>query len=300
MRISESGMVRTVLRDIMGNRDRLSGLHQQLSSGSTINRPSDDPGGTATVLQVESNLSEIEQFDANCSLAEEWLGATESVLAEATDSVNRLRELAVGGAGDSLPAESMEALGREAEEITDHLLSLANTRHAGKYIFAGHQTSLQEGERPFALDYDEEQNVQVQYSGDSGQMMRQVGPDVSLQVNIPGEEVFSDLLQTAAHIRDDLLADDSEAVAGRLQELDEKQDDLLSVRAQVGGRMNRLDMSRERLEDIKIFLRRVVSDTADTDMAEAIMQLSATERSYQVALATAARILPTTLLDYLR
>lgn len=65
MRITENGMARTVLNDLMMNRNRLSSIYEKLSSGSRINRPSDDPGGTVTVMQVRSNLTEIGQFKTN-------------------------------------------------------------------------------------------------------------------------------------------------------------------------------------------------------------------------------------------
>ncbi len=292
MRVSESGMVRTVLRDIMQNRQRLSELHQQASSGTRVRRPSDDPGATATVMQGNSTLSEVEQFESNSSMADEWLSATESVLSEATNSVHRLKELAVRGAGGSMPESSLEALGKEAEQITDHLRSLANTRHGGRYIFSGFKTDTE----PFSLNGGDLED----YGGDNGEMIRQIGPDVDLQVNLAGDEVFEDLLDAAVEITKALDTGDSAELQVQMGELDDAMDQLLSARSEVGGRMNRLQLSQQRLEDMKIFMNKVISDASDVDMAEAIMNLSATERSFEVALATAARILPNTLLDYLR
>ncbi len=304
MRISERGMTRTVLTDLMSNRSRLERLHEQLSSGSRINRPSDDPGGTVTYMNIESTLSELEQFRSNTSLARDWLNATESALNETTDLVHRLRELGVRGSTDTMPQESLDALAEEVSEIVDHLMAVANTRHVGRYIFGGYRTEA----APFHWVEDPVPGNHVSYSGDDGLITRRVGPGVEIQVNVPGDlqvggadgGFFDNLLNTAADMRDALFAGDADGLDAGLGELDANQDEILAVRSQVGSRANRLDMSENRLEDMRISLTRVLSETADVDVAEAIMHLSMTERAYQVTLATGARILPQTLLDYLR
>ena len=64
--------------------------------------------------------------------------------------------------------------------------------------------------------------------------------------------------------------------------------------------MNRLELSENRLQDMEISIRGAISNTRDADIAQLVMNLATAERAYQTALATGARILPQTLLDYLR
>lgn len=291
MRISENGIVRTVLNDLMINRDRLSDLQQQLSSGARINRPSDDPGGTVTVMQARSTLAEVDQFRTNALIGEDWLRAAESVLGEVSDAVNRLRELAIRGAGDSLAEGSRYAMSQEIEGIAEHLLSLANTRHAGRYLFAGHRTRTE----PLSVQGDE-----IVYSGDDGSLLYEVGPGIRLTVNVPGDRVFMDILQTALSVGDAVFAGDIPEINHLLEDIDAAEDEVLAVRAELGGRMNRLELSRRRLEETELSMTRLISYTRDADMAELLMRLATAEQAYQVSLATGARILPPTLLDYLR
>lgn len=284
-------MVRTVLNDLMINRDRLATLQQQLSSGFTINRPSDDPGGTVTVMQARSTIAEIEQFRTNALLGEDWLRATESVLNEVSDALSRLRELAIRGAGDTLPDGSRYAVGQEIEGIVDHLLSLANTRHAGRYLFAGHHTRTE----PMSLEGDE-----IVYAGDDGALEYEVGPGIRLTVNVAGDRVFMDMLDTGLSVGDAVREGNNEEIDGLLEEIDAAEDEVLAVRAQLGGRINRLELSQRRLEETELSMTRLISHTRDADMAELLMRLANAEQAYQVSLATGARILPPTLLDYLR
>ncbi|MFW5896488.1 MAG: flagellar hook-associated protein FlgL [Bacillota bacterium] len=301
MRISERGMTRNVLSDLMANRTRLSRLQEQLSSGSRINRPSDDPGGTMRVMQIKSTLEEIEGFRSNASAAHDWMSATESTLAEISDVVQHVRELAVRGSTDALPQESRDALADEVTESLDHLFSLANSQHVGRYLFGGYKSD----EAPYGGDA----GTGFTYSGDSGSITRKIGPDVEIQMNVPGtwgataEDApgfLEKLLNTTAQVRDDLSSGDLDAVNDGIVDLDERQDEVLSARSSLGSRMNRLQMSENRLEDMDLSLKRMLSETADVDIAEAVMNLNMTERAYNVTLATGARILPQTLLDYLR
>lgn len=217
--------------------------------------------------------------------------AAELALNEVSSAVNQLRELALQGSNDTLPDESLYALGQIAEGLVDHLLSLANTRHAGRYLFAGHQTRTQ----PFSIE-----DSVVSYAGDHGIMVHEVGPGIQMSMNVPGDGVFNDVLDVALGVRDALLDADSEAVSQQLDALDAASDVILTVRAQIGGRINRLELGRNRLEEMEISLARVMSETADVDMAEMVMHLAMAEQAYQTSLATGARILPPTLLDYLR
>ncbi len=292
MRISENGMVRTVVNDLMSNRSRLSDLQEQLSSGSIINRPSDDPGGTATVMQLRGTLSELDQYKSNADYAHDWLAATESALNEATETLDRVRELAVQGASETLGDDSLYGIAQEVAGLKDHLISLANTRHSGRYIFAGYDTR----NAPVEVDADGE----IVQSYDLGPMMYEVGPGIRMQINVSGERVFSGLLELVGELEEALLVGEHGQVGDMLEDLDAEKDRLLAVRAEMGGRMNRLELSENRLEELELSVRRVMSNTRDADVAELVMHLATAERAYQTSLAAGARILPQTLLDFLR
>lgn len=74
---------------------------------------------------------------------------------------------------------------------------------------------------------------------------------------------------------------------------------LLSARAEVGGRMNRLEMTQNRLEEEEIQLSELYSNVTDADMAESIIKFQNEQSILQAALGTSAKIINMTLLDYL-
>jgi len=77
-------------------------------------------------------------------------------------------------------------------------------------------------------------------------------------------------------------------------------DNNVSTRAEIGAKMNRLDLTQSRLEDQEINLRSLKSENEDVDIAETIMELRMQESVYQASLASGARTMQPTLLDFLR
>ena len=81
---------------------------------------------------------------------------------------------------------------------------------------------------------------------------------------------------------------------------DEAIDKNVTTRAEIGAKMNRLDLTQSRLEDQEINLRSLKSENEDVDIAETIMELRMQESVYQASLASGARVMQPTLLDFLR
>ena len=82
--------------------------------------------------------------------------------------------------------------------------------------------------------------------------------------------------------------------------LEQRLDQILIVRSAVCAKVNRLGRNIERLDIMNVNYSGLLSKNEDTDIAEAVMRLKMHEHVYEAALATGARILQTTLVNYLR
>nr|WP_276531875.1 flagellin [Brevibacillus invocatus] len=82
--------------------------------------------------------------------------------------------------------------------------------------------------------------------------------------------------------------------------LDRQIDNVLSVRATLGARMNRMELMAQRLSDQNLDITKLKSENEDADAAEVITKLRTQETVYQAALGAGARILQPSLMDYLR
>ena len=83
-------------------------------------------------------------------------------------------------------------------------------------------------------------------------------------------------------------------------EINRAKDRLVAVRAEVGAMVNRLEMTQSQLSSADINFSHLLSKTEDLDIAEATVYLKAQEAVYRAALATGARIMQPTLIDFLR
>ncbi len=85
-----------------------------------------------------------------------------------------------------------------------------------------------------------------------------------------------------------------------LGDLDRELDNVLRIRADIGARQNRLELTAYRLDSDLINFTRLMSENEDVDMAETIIRLKNEENVYRASLAGGARIIQTSLIDFLR
>lgn len=85
----------------------------------------------------------------------------------------------------------------------------------------------------------------------------------------------------------------------RLEELDRGHDTLLVALGKLGARSQRLTAAGEHAADVGIQLQGLLSNTRDVDFASAALELSRSELTLQVAQSSGARLLQTTLLNFL-
>lgn len=182
MRLSTTQIFQQGISAILDQQSRLSQAQQQVSTGKRINSPSDDPVGSARVIDIGEQIAIAEQYERNAGLAVNQLGLEENALVGVENILQRVRELTVQANNDTLSPENRKSIAVEIRTRLDELVALANSKDAnGDYLFAGFQKASQ----PFSLN-----NGVVSYNGDQGQTFLQVGPQVQVPVNDSGAEVF--------------------------------------------------------------------------------------------------------------
>ena len=85
-----------------------------------------------------------------------------------------------------------------------------------------------------------------------------------------------------------------------LERLDKVLNSMNSERAELGARSNRLEMVEARIDAQEVMATKVLSDNEDVDMEKAITNLSVQESVHNAALAVGARLIQTSLIDFLR
>jgi flagellar hook-associated protein 3 FlgL len=296
MRVTSSMLVKNFLNNLNTNLRRMEKYQNKLTTGREINVPSDDPVAASLSMRLRSELTTTEQYKANVNNSLSWLENTETSLINIGKALDRIRVITEYGANGTLSNDDREKLAAEVSELKNHLLQEANSTYTGRYIFAGYKTK--------APAYIKGPDGTVTYQGDSGKIEYQVGEGAKLQVNYTGPQVFGqpyDLFQVVDSVYQDLVSGDTQVLSEqRLKELDEVIGNVLKCRAEIGAKVNRLEKTLSAYDDSTINLTKLLSETEDVDIAQIVMDLSMEENVYRVALASGARIIQPSLLDFLR
>jgi flagellar hook-associated protein 3 FlgL len=113
-------------------------IGQQLSTGKSLNVPSDDPSQVAQDLTLTTTIAAENSDASNASAAQNELTFTDATLSSLTNALQTARNLAVSGANDVIPNGTQRPLiGQQVAGILDQVLALANTQYGGTYLFAG-------------------------------------------------------------------------------------------------------------------------------------------------------------------
>ncbi|MCX7984368.1 MAG: flagellar hook-associated protein FlgL [Bacteroidetes bacterium] len=295
MRITESNMASRYMDSINKTRERLVNLQSQTATGKRVLKVSDDPQGTALILRLKSILTANEQYISNTQEAQSFMEVTSNTLDQIADVLTLLKEVITRAMNGSL-TETYDTFALQVDEFLDEVVHLSNTQFNGRYIFSG--TNILE--QPFTLAADRSA-VTINPNGITGTIEVPIAEGLKQNINIDGQEAFrgTGLFDLFIKLRTALQAGHSPTKAD-IDEIDSMLDHILTQSSKAGLIAQQLTHHVSYLEGQTISLQSLLSMVQDTDIAESITQLQQNELMLQAALSITARILPKTLLDYLR
>jgi flagellin len=100
---------------------------QRLSTGLRINSAKDDAAGLAVASRFTSQISGMQQASRNASDAVSMLQSAEGGLQSITDNLQRIRELAVQAASDSITDTDRGYLNTEVSQLVTEINRVADT-----------------------------------------------------------------------------------------------------------------------------------------------------------------------------
>ncbi|SHH37214.1 flagellar hook-associated protein FlgL [Virgibacillus chiguensis] len=293
MRITQSMLSNNMLRNLSNSYTKLDTYMEQVRTGKKINRPSDNPVVAMKGINYRRQENEAEQYLRNTGEAHNWMDNSDAALDQATKAMQKLRELAVKASNGTNDDEEYKSIKEEAKQLKEHLISIADTKVNGKYIFNGTDTT----NSPFDQNGDFLPNTES--------VNIPIAAGLELQANVDGEAVFGNGLFNKVDSFIQKLDDyDKEGIeediGASITELDTGINQIIDARAGLGARMNRLELVENRLGDQKIMATKMMSDNEDINYSEAITNLITQEFLHRAALSTGSRIIQPTLVDFLR
>ncbi|MBT2282021.1 flagellar hook-associated protein FlgL [Paenibacillus polymyxa] len=306
MRITNNMLSSQLLLNLNRNAQQMNNTQTQLATGRKINKPSDDPVGITYSLRYRAELSSNEQYQKNVDSAVSWLEFNDTVLNQAGNVMQRLRELTVQASTGTNPQSALDSINEEVQQLKEQLVDISNSKLNGKYIFNGETYDIKPYDFPSNPDGSFDTTNAASVVTDKGKVNFIVGESVQLPINVDGNEVFGtgteddNLFVVMNTIMKALSDGDQKELSNQLDNIDSRMDKMLAIRSEIGAKTNRVDLMMGRLDDLGINLTDLQSKVEDADYAELSIQSKIQENIYNASLSAGAKIISPSLVDFLR
>lgn len=294
MRITSTMMMESTLRNIEVNQQRTETLQSQITSGSQITKPSDDPIGAARALDLQNTLNANTQYGKNLDQATSWYDLTDSSLGAVQGALQRANELAVQAANGTLGPSDLTAIQSEVQSIQQHILDVSHTQYGSSYIFSGTMS-----DKPGYVSAASSAITPGVYQGNAQQVLTAVAPGVSMALNANAQATFDPVFDALNTLVTGLQTQNQAQVQSSLTKISAALDSTNLARAEVGAKLNRVQLLQNQQSAAGTRLASQLSNVKDVDMAQAITNFSMAQSVYQASLKAAAQALQPSLLDYL-
>lgn len=296
MRVTPGMTADNALYNLQKGRTVLGRLQEQVTSGSIVNRPSDDPITTRQLLDIENKLEKGEQYQSNITNGNLWLNMTETAVEGMINVITEARKAAGKIASGSTDSTVRANAASQLTELKEQLVDMGNTQLGDQYLFAGFKT----GTAPFSKSDNT-------YHGTGDDISVEIDQNSLAAINITGDKLLKgtgiygsvDILQTFDNLITAINNNDTTTIQSEAEKLDTAMKQVSNAVSDVGNRLSRLDSAKTMITQNQNTLSGIMSGTQEVDMIKAATELNQQQTAFEAALAATAKISQLSLLDYL-
>ncbi len=166
--------------------DAMAKLQEQVSTGSRINRISDDPAAGYRVLGLNTNVKSLENYIDNLSEVISILDLSSTIIEAITSGFSetqvRLTQISSGIYDEAARKRTAEGI----NDILEQTVSLANTKHMDQHLFGGTDTSS----APYTVERTNGKITRVTYQGSFENRDIEVAPGMESSAFYIGDNIF--------------------------------------------------------------------------------------------------------------
>lgn len=245
---------------------------EQLSTGRRINSAKDDAAGLAISQNMTAQIQGLNQAIRNANDGISMLQTAEGAMIEQSNMLQRMRELAIQAANDTLSDTQKGYLHREFEELRQEINRIGtNTQWNGETII--------NGESPLATGSSTTSTSVFRF---------QVGGNANQTISIAIGKMTTSPDGSMRAVQLDTISTTAGAQA-TLSNIDNALQAINTQRATIGAVINRLTFAIDNLSNISMNAAASRSQILDTDYSAATTELARTQIIQQAATAMLAQ-----------
>jgi flagellar hook-associated protein 3 FlgL len=161
-------------------------LQEQASTGSRINRVSDDPSAAYRVMGLNTEQKVLDNYTDNLSEIVSLLDLSSTVIQAIASSLTETRVRLTQIAGGIYSEDARQRTAEGIDDILEQIVSLANTQHMGQYLFGGGDTTS----APYLVERTNGEITSVTYQGSDENRNVEVASGVSSSAFYVGDDMF--------------------------------------------------------------------------------------------------------------
>lgn len=283
---------------IQGTEQALSTAVQQLATGQRVILPSDDPAAAAANLRSLAESANVDRYTQNGDAVLSQAQMADSALSNVVSELNKAVTLGTQGADGSITSENRTAIATQVQSVLSEVVAQANTTLNGVSLFAGTSGVAQ------AFASDTTSPTGYSYQGNSGVNTAAVGDNLQLDINVPGDQVFTnpngDVLGSISQLISALGSGTTDDIGTAVTAVRSALNNVSQQRVLYAGVVNQINAQESYLSQETISLTSQQQSLTGVDITVAISNLTQAQIAHSTILAAAAKVLPTSLLDYLK
>ncbi|MBC8164483.1 MAG: hypothetical protein H7Y20_01280 [Bryobacteraceae bacterium] len=285
------------LADLDRINERQDRVQRQISSGYRVNQPSDGPDQIIDILQLKSDISRADSIKTNLTRVSAEVDTSEAALRVAEQLMERVRTLAAQTA--TTTATNRIAVSDEVKQIHEQLVAITKTVSEGRFVFGGDSDQS----APYSFNWGLAGGINPPAVITNTRKIEDVN-GTKFSVAHSASEIFDaagadNVFNAVWMLGKALEADDATLVEGAASLIGTSLEHIGRELAFYGHTQNRVDNAKTLVQSSLFSRTQELSQTRDTDIAAALIELSTVKVHLQAALGAKAQEPRSSLFDFL-
>ena len=252
------------------NTSTLQSSMEKLSSGERINKAGNDASGLAVSEKMRSQIRGLNQASRNIGDAVSFIQVSEGYLAETTDILQRIRELAVQGSNGIFSSEDRMQIAVEVSQLVAEVDRIASSaQFNGMNLLTGRFSRESDTVMQFQIGANVDQNIRAY-----------IGTMTATALGLKGMQ------GDEANI---ISIGSPEEANQTISTIDEALKNVNKQRADLGAYQNRMEMAQKGINVAAENTQAAESRIRDTDMASEMVEYTKNQILSQVSSALLAQ-----------
>jgi flagellar hook-associated protein 3 FlgL len=288
-------------------------LQNEVSTGLSIQSPSDNPDAMENTLDDLSSQAAQQQYGSNISTVQSQANSIYSVLQSLQTLTSQAGAIATEAGSGTNSQSDLNNYASQVTSLIQQAVQLVNTQDpaTGQYLFGGTDS----GQPPFTVATDANGNITgVTYQGNSSVNQTEIASGVTVSVDVPGANTSgsgaqglitdsrtgADLFNHLISLQNDLLSGNTGAITGTdTANLQNDEDNMTYQVAYNGNVQTRLNTASSFATSQSNSLTGLVSNASSADLATTMTQLTQVQTAYEAALESSSAIMQLSILNFL-